>query len=97
VPGPLNPGIYSGRTMRIALFGDIHGYWCDFRDVVVELNSKAPLDLVLQCGDAQPIRDEIDLEYMRCPKKYRKRNRGHSCRKCLTITFRYENYWLCQD
>lgn len=57
--------------MRIAIFGDIHGHWCDFRDAVVELDSQAPLDLVLQCGDAQPIRNENDLEYMHCPRKYR--------------------------
>jgi lariat debranching enzyme len=57
--------------MRIAIFGDIHGHWCDFRDAVVELDSQASLDLVLQCGDAQPFRNEDDLEYMHCPKKYR--------------------------
>ena len=57
--------------MRIAVFGDIHGHWRDFRDAVLELQSQAPLDLVLQCGDAQPIRNEDDLEYMHCPKKYR--------------------------
>ena len=60
------------RIMKIAIFGDIHGHWCDFRDAVVELNSRTHLDLVLQCGDAQPIRNEYDLEYMHCPKKYRK-------------------------
>jgi len=58
--------------MRIAIFGDIHGHWCDFRDAVLALHSQAPLDLVLQCGDAQPIRDEDDLEYVHCPMKYRK-------------------------
>lgn len=57
--------------MKIAIFGDIHGHWCDFRDAVVELDSQASLDLVLQCGDAQPFRNEDDLEYMHCPKKYR--------------------------
>ena len=57
--------------MRIAVFGDIHGHWRDFSDAVVELDSRAPLDLVLQCGDAQPFRNEDDLEYMHCPKKYR--------------------------
>lgn len=57
--------------MRIAIFGDIHGHWCDFRDAVVDLYLQEPLDLVLQCGDAQPIRNETDLEFMHCPKKYR--------------------------
>lgn len=57
--------------MRIALFGDIHGHWCDFRDMVVELNFRAHQDLVLQCDDAQHIRNQDDLEYMHYPKKYR--------------------------
>jgi predicted phosphodiesterase len=57
--------------MRLAVFGDIHGHWRDFRDKVLELQSQAPLDLVLQCGDAQAIRNENDLKYMHCPKKYR--------------------------
>ena len=57
--------------MRIAVFGDIHGHWRDFRDKVLELHSQAPLDLVLQCGDSQPFRNESDLVYMHCPKKYR--------------------------
>jgi Icc-related predicted phosphoesterase len=58
--------------MRIAIFGDILGHWCDFRDAVADLHSQSHLDLVLQCGDAQPIRNQDDLEYMHCPKKYRK-------------------------
>ena len=57
--------------MRIAVFGDIHGHWIDLKDAVLRLNGAAPLDLVLQCGDAQPFRNEADLEYMDCPKKYR--------------------------
>jgi len=61
----------SFRIMKIAVFGDIHGHWRDFRDTVAALHSQALLDLVLQCGDAQSIRNEEDLEYMHCPKKYR--------------------------
>jgi Icc-related predicted phosphoesterase len=57
--------------MRIAIFGDVHGHWCAFRDAVVQLHAAHALDLVLQCGDLQPIRDEADLEYMHCPRKYR--------------------------
>lgn len=57
--------------MRIAVFGDIHGHWIDFKESVAELHAKSPLDMVLQCGDAQPIRGENDLEYMHCPEKYR--------------------------
>ena len=57
--------------MRIAVFGDIHGRWSDLRDIVLRLCESAPLDFVLQCGDAQPFRNEADLEYMNCPKKYR--------------------------
>jgi hypothetical protein len=59
--------------MRIAVFGNIHGHWVDLKDAVLRLNEAAPLDLALQCGDAQPFRNEADLEYMDCPKKYRQR------------------------
>jgi len=57
--------------MRIAVFGDIHGHWVAFRDVVAELHAEEPLDLVLQCGDAQPFRNEADMEYMNCPQRFR--------------------------
>ena len=57
--------------MRVAAYGDIHGHWLDFKKSVLELHSREPLDLVVQCGDAQPFRDEADLEYMHCPSKYR--------------------------
>jgi hypothetical protein len=39
--------------------------------MVLRLMESAPLGLVLQCGDAQPFRNESDLEYMNCPDKYR--------------------------
>lgn len=61
----------TGNTMRIAVYGDIHGHWLDLQESVSRLHARSPLDLVLQCGDAQPFRDEADLEYMNCPKKYR--------------------------
>lgn len=57
--------------MKILVAGDIHGHWCSFRDTVAELHRLVPLDLVLQCGDAQPFRNKADLEYMNCPPKYR--------------------------
>lgn len=57
--------------MRIAIFGDIHGHWISFRDAVLRLHAEAPLDLVLQVGDAQPVRDERDLAYMPVPERYR--------------------------
>lgn len=57
--------------MRIAVFGDIHGHWRGCRDAVADIHARTPLDLVLQCGDAQPFRDEADLEYMACPTRYR--------------------------
>ena len=62
--------------MRVAAYGDIHGHWLDFKESVLELHSREPLDLVLQCGDAQPFRDEADLEYMHCPSKYREMGAG---------------------
>jgi Icc-related predicted phosphoesterase len=61
----------EGVGLKIAVFGDIHGHWCSLRDAVASIGEKTRLDLVLQCGDAQPFRDETDLSYMRCPKKYR--------------------------
>jgi lariat debranching enzyme len=57
--------------VRILVAGDIHGHWRSFRDTVEELHAKAPLDAVLQCGDAQPLRDPADLEYMNCPSRFR--------------------------
>jgi hypothetical protein len=57
--------------MRIGIFGDIHGHWLDFRDAILDLQAKAPLDLVLQVGDAQPISNLQDLAYMPVPERYR--------------------------
>jgi hypothetical protein len=57
--------------VRIAVFGDIHGHWISFRDTVLRLHGEAPLDLVLQVGDAQPIRNELDSAYMPVPERYR--------------------------
>lgn len=56
--------------MRIAVCGDIHGHWRDLKASVLALHQHSHLDLVLQCGDAQPFRDESDLAYMHCPEKY---------------------------
>lgn len=58
--------------MRIAIFGDLHGHWTDFRKEIVRLDRQAPLDLVLQVGDAMPIRDALDLSYTPVPAKHRK-------------------------
>lgn len=57
--------------MRIAVFGDIHGHWVEFRDKILSLHAEAPLDLVLQVGDAQPIRDATDLAFTPVPERYR--------------------------
>lgn len=57
--------------MRIAVFGDVHGQWIAFRDAILALHAEASLDLVLQVGDAQPIRDEKDLAYLPVPERYR--------------------------
>jgi len=57
--------------MRIAIFGDVHGHWSGFREEVLRLALEAPLDLVLQVGDAQPIRDDVDLAFMPVPEQYR--------------------------
>ena len=57
--------------MRIAVVGDIHGQWIAFRDAVLALHAQVPLDLVIQVGDAQPIRNEEDLAYMPVPEHHR--------------------------
>lgn len=57
--------------MRIAIFGDVHGHWIAFRDAILHLHADSPLDLVLQVGDAQPIRTDEDLAYMPVPERYR--------------------------
>jgi hypothetical protein len=57
--------------MRVAVFGDIHGHWIAFRDAILALQAESPFDLVLQVGDAQPIRDEQDLAYLPVPERYR--------------------------
>jgi len=57
--------------MRIGIFGDIHGHWLAFREAILLCQAEAPLDLVLQVGDAQPIRDLQDLAFMPVPEKYR--------------------------
>jgi len=57
--------------MRTAAYGDFHGHWLEFAESVSRFHSETPLDLVVQCGDAQPFRDEADLKYMHCPAKYR--------------------------
>ncbi len=64
-------GSTGKAPMRIAIFGDIHGQWIAFREAILALNAEAPLDVVLQVGDAQPIRDELDLSYLPVPKRYR--------------------------
>ena len=58
--------------MRIAIFGDIHGDWAGFRDAIARLHRQAPLDLVLQVGDAMPVRDTTDLSFTPVPAKHRK-------------------------
>jgi len=62
--------------MRIAVYGDIHGHWRDLKAPVRALHRHSPLDLVLQCGDTQPFRDETDLAYMHCSAT-RHSSRGH--------------------
>ncbi|NTV73166.1 MAG: hypothetical protein HGA66_03050 [Holophaga sp.] len=57
--------------MRIAIFGDLHGSWINFRDEILRLDHDAPLDLVLQVGDAQPLGDAEDLAFMPVPEQHR--------------------------
>ena len=58
--------------MRIAVVGDLHGHWLELRNVLEELHAHSPIDLVLQVGDAQATRDDVDLSFMPVPEKYRR-------------------------
>ena len=57
--------------MRIAVVGDIHGHWLELREAILALHASSGLDLVLQVGDAQPVRDALDLSYMPVPERHR--------------------------
>lgn len=57
--------------MRIAVFGDLHGHWVAFREAILGLLAEGPLDLILQVGDAQPIRTEEDLAFLSVPEHHR--------------------------
>jgi lariat debranching enzyme len=63
--------------VRIAIFGDLHGHWTAFRDELLRLHALAPLDLALQVGDAQPVRDLEDLAYVPVPAHHRKLGTYH--------------------
>jgi predicted phosphodiesterase len=60
-----------GGEVRIAVVGDIHGHWLELREAILTLHASSALDLVLQVGDAQPVRDALDLSYMPGPEKHR--------------------------
>jgi hypothetical protein len=57
--------------MRIAVVGDLHGHWLKLRECLVRIHDETPLDLVLQVGDAQATRDELDLSFMPVPERHR--------------------------
>lgn len=59
-------------AMRIAVFGDIHGHWLEFRREVERIHALAPLDFALQVGDAISARDEGDMAYVPVPERYRR-------------------------
>lgn len=58
----------------VAVVGDVHGaMWTTIRLLSGwEKARKRTLDLVLQVGDFEPHRDELDLSTMAAPAKYRK-------------------------
>lgn len=54
--------------------GDVHGHWESVIEAIDTATSTLgfPPDLVLQVGDAEPLRNQIDLDGVHTPKKYRK-------------------------
>jgi lariat debranching enzyme len=60
--------------MRIAVVGCSHGQLDAMYATIEHINSLEPdnkIKLLLCCGDFQSFRNEIDLECMACPPKYR--------------------------
>jgi Icc-related predicted phosphoesterase len=53
------------------MVGDVHGHWLELRGALLSLHARLPLDLVIQVGDAQPIRSDLDLTYMPVPDNHR--------------------------
>lgn len=54
--------------MRISIFADTHGEW----DSMYERAHKPEADIILHCGDIEPIRSVDDLQYFPTPTKYKK-------------------------
>ncbi|TYB33576.1 MAG: hypothetical protein FXF49_05585 [Flexistipes sinusarabici] len=54
--------------MKIAVFSDTHGKW----DSMYERANKSGTDIVLHCGDIEPLRVKEDLDYFPTPTKYKK-------------------------
>ncbi|XP_024536303.1 lariat debranching enzyme isoform X2 [Selaginella moellendorffii] len=66
----------SKRTMRVAVVGCAHGELDKIFATVrhVEASEGLKIDLLLCCGDFQAVRNELDLQSLACPPKYRSMN-----------------------
>jgi len=63
--------------MLIAALGDVHGRWREAADLVVSACSEANVDpkdlaMILQAGDAEPLRSEAEIGQVPGPAKYRR-------------------------
>jgi len=61
-------------TNAIAFFGDIHGHHDRMVSAVHEWqrNAGVQIDLIVCCGDFEALRDEVDLQSVAGPEKYRR-------------------------
>ena len=66
--------ISSSQEVYFAAVGDVHGHMNKMVQMLTnwEYATNKKLDFVLQVGDFEPHRDEIDLSTMAAPSKYRK-------------------------
>ncbi len=63
----------SNQSTTFLAIGDVHGQWHCIIDAISEATGilgHTP-DMVLQVGDAEALRDEMDLETVHVPNKYR--------------------------
>ena len=63
--------------MLIAALGDVHGRWREAADLVVVACAEAGVDtkdlaMILQAGDAEPLRNEDEITQVPGPSKYRR-------------------------
>lgn len=61
--------------MEGCLHGELDQVYKDLSDL--EKNTGIKIDALIICGDFQAMRDNIDLDYMHCPPKYKSMGSFH--------------------